>query len=200
MRARSFGHSRLLRPADGGDHDCAQRIAPLAEQLPNAASARMHEDHVASLHRKRAAKQVLRGEAFQHHTCSGLVGNAIGKLHENVCADHALLRIAAKRRRVANAIANLEALHIRPDLDDLASGFIAKHERRRRFIGASAKIRVDVIQPDGAIAHAHLASAGRAHGHVFDAHNVRPAGLVDDDCFHHGRVPFIKCISAMRAL
>ena len=52
----------------------AERGAPSAQQLADATGAGMHQNAVALLHLVRAAQQILRGEALQHHRRAGLIG------------------------------------------------------------------------------------------------------------------------------
>ena len=94
LRARLLGERGLLRRADAADHRCAQRLAPLAEDEPDAPGRGMDEDRVALFHPIGLAQQILRSQSLEHHPGGGFVGDRTRQLEQKPRFDVSLLGVA----------------------------------------------------------------------------------------------------------
>ena len=109
----------------------------------------------------------------------------MGSLTKMLDVDVALLGVGAERRGVGDAVAGLEILDALADRDDFARAFVAGREGpRRRRIEAGAIIDVEIIDADGAMAHARFAGPGRRELDILQTHDVGRAGLVDANRAH----------------
>src|SRR6185437_5253104 len=80
--AAALGDLRFGRRADGSDDGGAEMLAPLAENLADAAGRGVDEDEVAGLYAIGLAQQVLGGEALQHHRRRLLIADIVRQLDE----------------------------------------------------------------------------------------------------------------------
>ena len=179
-----LGDLRLRRRADGADDGRAEMLAPLAEDLPDAAGRGVDQDGVARLHAIGLAQQVLGSEALQHHRRRLLEADIIGQLDQMLDVDIARLGVGAGRRRIGDAVADLEARDVGAERGDDAGALAAGNERQLCRIEPGAEIDVEVIDADGVMADARLPGAGRGQLDLLQLQDFRTAGLMDADGAH----------------
>ena len=172
---------RARRPDDGG----AERVAPLAQEQPDAARGGMDQDRVARLHRVGLAQQVLRRETLEHHDGADLVGDGLRQVDQQPGRHVALLGIGAERRAVGHAVAGRELGHVGADRDDVAGRLVAEDQRQGVRVDALALVDVDEVEPHGALPYADLSGAGWREGDVLDRQDVgSPEGVNADRLGH----------------
>ena len=181
MAARQL---RLRLAPHDADHLCAERLGPLTQQQPDAACCRVHEDGIAAAHSIGAAQQVVRGQALQHQRCGLLVRDAARYLHQPIRRHVADLAIGSRPRvHVGDAIAHLEAAHFAPERRDHTRRLAPEATRQLCRIESNPVIDIDVIEPDGGMAHLHLARLGQRDFEVLDTEDLWPAVLMKSDGF-----------------
>src|SRR5208337_4984728 len=179
LRPGFFGDLGLLGRADRADHLRAKRAAPLAEDLSDPASRRMHEDPVALLHPIGLTQKILGGETLEHHRGGRFVGDRARQLDEEARLDVALLGVGAERHRIGDAVARLEVRYPRTDLDDLARALGARRERQRRRIEAGALINIDEVDADRVLPEPDLALARLRQLDLLELHDLLSACLMN---------------------
>ena len=183
--------STLSVGADGGDDGRAEMLAPLAENLADAARRRMDEDRVALLHAIGLPEQILRGQALEHHGGGLIVGDVVPQRDEVLDVDVAGLRIGAWGGDVGDAVADLEIRHAGTDGRHLAGAFAAGGEGQLRRVEAVAEVHVEVIDADGVVTDLRLAFAGGRQLDVLEFHHLGTAGLVNTNGAHRVSSPLI---------
>ncbi len=144
------------------------------------------------LHLVRAADQVPRGHALQHHRRALLVGDAVGQFHQSVGRHDARLAIGAERSAgIGDAVARLQVGDAGPDLLDNACSLGAEPARQRHRVEAAALVGVDVVEPDRRVTQADLALAGFADFDLLPLQDLGPAGLRETDRLHHVPPPSV---------
>ena len=113
-------------------------------------------------------------------------------MHELLDAHHALLAVGAQHAAIGDAVALLEALGLRADLDDHAGRLAADRVGHRRLVEARARIDVDEVEADRGVLDLHLAGAGRADLDVLELHLFRSAILMHQDRFRHFLLPVVE--------
>ena len=78
VAAMCAGERGLLVASHGADDRGAEMLGPGAQDQPDAAGGRMHQDRVARLHLGGAMQQIFRRHALQHHRGGGPVVDPVG--------------------------------------------------------------------------------------------------------------------------
>ncbi len=182
VAAIGLGQLGLVLRSDGADHGGAEMLAPLPEDLADAAGRGMHQDGLAGLHPVGAAQEILRRQSLQQHRRRGPVVDPGRQLDQPLGGEQASLGIGAHRpRAIAGAIARLELAHPLAHRLDHAGGLEADARRQRERIEAAAVIGVDEVEADRRVADADLAGAGLADRDLLPAHRLGSAGLMNPD-------------------
>ena len=122
--------------------------------------------------RENLADEILHRQALQHHRGRGLEGDGVRQFDQPIRWHHAHLRVAAVRRHIGHTIADLDRFNILPEADDLARRLVTQDEgHSRRLVMAAAKVGIDEIHADRAIADKDLPAAGRREFDVFQPHD-----------------------------
>jgi len=142
------------------------------------------EQHVVArlqaLHRQRFLQQVLRRQALEHHGRAGLEVDRVGQPAHGLRRHHAHLAIAARRHAgVGHTVAHGQVRHAGAHGLDHARALHADAGRHLQRVQAGAVVDVDEVQPDGAVAYAHLPGAGLAHVHLGQFQYFGAAVLAD---------------------
>ena len=167
----------------------AQVLGPLRGDEADATGNRMKQHEVAWLQPalgQDAPKEVLRGQAFEHHGCTRLEIDRIGQLaHAGGGHDARLAVRAGGVARVGGAVAGLEVHDTLAHSFDHASAFHAQEGRHGHGIKAGALVNVDVVQTDGVVADPDLAGAGLSDLHVHQFHLLGTADLAQAYRLNH---------------
>ena len=189
VAAMVAGQFRFLPAADGADDGRAQMLGPLAKDQPDPAGGGVDQDGISFLDPVGLAQEVADSHTLEHHRRRGLVRDAGRNLHHPVGRDQAFLRIGAKRRgRIGHPVADLEVGHIAAQRLDDARPLHAESERQRQLVEAGPVIDIDIVEPDGGVADAHLALPGAADFDLPPLHRRSGARLVDLDGVGHRSV------------
>ena len=186
-----LGQLCFFRRRYHADNRGTEMLRPLAHNQAHAAGGGVHQDRLAWLHAMRAAQQVLRGHALQHHRGTGGEADRIGQCHQAVGGDGALGGIAADRACIGHAVAGFHVGDARANRDHGAGAFHADGQRHvRGLVEAGAEIDVDIVQADGLVLDQRLSGTGLGGGHILPLHHFRAAVLMDADGFGHLGSPF----------
>ncbi len=182
---RQFG---LLVAAHRADHGRAQMPRPLAGDQSDSAGGGVQQDGIARLHPVGAPQQVLSGHALQHHGGGGALVDGVGQRHHPVGGDQSDFGVSADRRTgVGHPVAGLEFGHALADRFHPPRAFHAQRPgQRRQRIQAGTVIDIDVVEPDGGMAHPELAGAGIADLDFFPAQDFGTTVLMNADRSRHG--------------
>ncbi len=184
MLAGEFGFGFAAHDADDFD---AQPLGPLAQEQPDAAGSRVHQDRFALGHLIGAAQEVLRGQALEHDRCRLLVGDPLRDFDQPVGGDVSRFAVSARLRvYVGNAIAHAKSPDLLAERGDHACCFPTDATWQFDRIKTSAIVNVDVVQPDRRVTNLGFIGRGAAKLHVFITQNFRSAVLVETDGLGHG--------------
>ncbi len=169
----------LLVTADGADDRCAKMLGPLTRDQPDAAGGGVKQDRVTSLHPVSAPQQVVGGHALEHHGRRDLVAHTVGHLDEAIRRHQPHLGVGAHRRRgVSDAIAGAQFRHPVADRLDHTARFEPRGEWQLGWIEPDTEVDIDEIEPDGAVAQAHLSGTGLRDAHLLPLQDLGATGLV----------------------
>src|SRR5687768_3800021 len=144
----------------------------------------MHETRVAALERVRAAREVVRGHALQHHR-GALTRCQSRRQHEQLRRRHAgVLRVRARDAGVRDLVADLDVAHVRAHGGHGAAGFHPECRWQLRLVLAGAEVDVDVVDPGGVDLHDRFARLRRRLRRVFVAKGVGTARRMYANGFH----------------
>ena len=190
-RQRTF----CVRPCSSDQFD-PFGACPLAGNQTNTACRRVEQHPIPALNFGGAAKQVMRGQTFQHHCRALLEGNRIWQ-RANLCGRHdAGLGIGPGRLRgIGHAVAFFEMGHTCANRLDNPCGFHTQSMGQRHWIQARALININEIQPNGFVADFNLARLWVTHGPFNQLQDLRSTMCLEDDGFcqiAHMRFPLDK--------
>src|SRR5262245_36361501 len=187
VRLRQLG---LLLRADSADHRDPERLQPLACDETDAAGGRMEEHGLPALHAVSATDQILARETFQHHGCGGLVGDALGYLHQAVGGDESHVGVRARRAAgVGYAVASFHPSHARADSLHHACTLGTDSARHLQLIQARTMIGINEVEAYRGLPDAGLAGARISYRDLFVLQDLGTAVLVNADSFGHGLLP-----------
>ena len=176
----------LVVAADDADDHGAQRLAPLREQLADAAGRRMHDDDVALLHPVCVAQQITGGPTLEHEHGGVFVADSGRNFHETVRGDAARLGVRARYVvHVGDVVADLEPARFPAHRRDDAGRFAAESRGHLLLrIQPVAIVDVDEVEPDGGVMHLHLIRPRRCDLHVLEPHDLWSTHLVNTNRAH----------------
>ena len=153
---------RLLFAADRADHRRAEMLRPLAEDEPDAAGRRMHEDRVALLHGVRSAHEVLRRHALEHRRGGRACRRSPPAPSRGAPPGRCAPRHTRPTDRLPYATRSPFANAVTPSPTSSTTPAASEPSTAGSAIGieAGAVVRVDEVQADRRVAHADLARPG----------------------------------------
>jgi hypothetical protein len=191
ITAMSLGEFGFLIAADGADDGCAQSLGPLARDQSNPAGSGMEQDGVAFLDLVGLPDEVLGGHALEHHRGRLLIGDAIRQHDQAIRRHDPLFGIGALGpTRVGDAVADLYVCDARTDRLDHAGRFCTKAAWEGGRIRARAHISVNIVEADGCVPDTSFTRPGLAEVNLLPDENLRPSGLMEENCVGHDAVPF----------
>jgi hypothetical protein len=121
----------------------------------------MKKDGLARLQQMGLAEKILNGQTLEQHGGRLLKTDRIRQAHQALGRQAVEIAVGTQwAAGVSHTVTDLKAKHARPNGLHLTCGLGAKAGRQGgRGIEAAAKVGVDVIQTNGAVAHKHLALA-----------------------------------------
>ncbi len=167
------------------EHGRAQRRRPLAEEDADAAGGGLHQHHIAGPDLVDLAQQILCGHALQHHRRRRLVGDAVGDFHQPIRSNHPRLAVAARNRRIRNAIAGLELGDLGADSLDHSGALVAGNKRQAERKAPVALVDLDIVEAHRCVAQPHFVRPDIAHLDLFPAQDFGAAILMNANSVGH---------------
>ena len=177
VAAAFAGDPRLLGGRHGPEHARAQRLAPAAQERPDAAGGRVDEHGVTGADAMRTMQKILGGESLQHQCRGSLIVDRVRERNDVRGGQGPHIDVCARfGRDIGHAIAGRKLRDVRADVDHHTRGFHAGRRRRcEQRIASRAHIDVDVVDADRRLPDADLAWARRGCRQRDGDEDFRPA-------------------------
>ena len=144
----------------------------------------MHEARLAPLEWKGGGREVLRGDALEHHGGALLRAHPIGQRHQPVGGSQRVLRVRAQDVDRRHAVARSHRGDAGAHGLDRAGCFGAERPGKRELVEPGPLVDLDEVEPDGLDPQQRLPRAGRWTLELVQAEHAGIARLVNADGFH----------------
>ncbi len=138
-----------------------------------------------------AEQQVFGGHAARETRRHHVVGDGVGQVHNRLRFHDPRLDIGRAGRAVADAVTDLEALHLRADRFDDAGRLVADDGGQLDGVQAAPEIGVDEVDADAGVPHQHFADAGCTQLDLLDHEVVGAAQFSKHDGTCHSTLPCV---------